>query len=130
MIPVTDTLLVYEKELKHSKAIPLKTTGIRIIKMEPFDSTHYLIINNAWKIKLLNTLKESANGADDPPRQRRFNLLVLHQPGGIAVQLIKHFMQRIKGIVANEARQPDRSEERRVGKECSEPCRSRWSPYH
>ena len=26
---------------------------------------------------------------------------------------------------------PDaRSEERRVGKECSEPCRSRWSPYH
>ena len=23
-----------------------------------------------------------------------------------------------------------RSEERRVGKECSSPCRSRWSPYH
>ena len=23
-----------------------------------------------------------------------------------------------------------RSEARRVGKECSEPCRSRWSPYH
>src|SRR5881397_4187674 len=23
-----------------------------------------------------------------------------------------------------------RSEERRVGKECIEPCRSRWSPYH
>ena len=26
--------------------------------------------------------------------------------------------------------QPSRSEERRVGKECIEPCRSRWSPYH
>ena len=25
---------------------------------------------------------------------------------------------------------PVRSEERRVGKECSLPCRSRWSPYH
>ena len=23
-----------------------------------------------------------------------------------------------------------RSEERRVGKECNLPCRSRWSPYH
>ena len=23
-----------------------------------------------------------------------------------------------------------RSEERRVGKECCTPCRSRWSPYH
>src|SRR3546814_16160949 len=25
---------------------------------------------------------------------------------------------------------PRRSEERRVGKECVSPCRSRWSPYH
>ena len=24
----------------------------------------------------------------------------------------------------------NRSEERRVGKECTEQCRSRWSPYH
>lgn len=24
----------------------------------------------------------------------------------------------------------DRSEERRVGKECCNECRSRWSPYH
>ena len=24
----------------------------------------------------------------------------------------------------------ERSEERRVGKECYQPCRSRWSPYH
>ena len=28
------------------------------------------------------------------------------------------------------AARADRSEERRVGKECSLPCRSRWSPYH
>src|SRR3546814_18949402 len=26
--------------------------------------------------------------------------------------------------------QDDRSEERRVGKECVSTCRSRWSPYH
>ena len=30
----------------------------------------------------------------------------------------------------NYPRTYSRSEERRVGKECSEPCRSRWSPYH
>ena len=29
-----------------------------------------------------------------------------------------------------EGDEPQRSEERRVGKECIEPCRSRWSPYH
>ena len=42
--------------------------------------------------------------------------------------------------VALDVRRPDavaaafdeaeRSEERRVGKECEVPCRSRWSPYH
>src|SRR3546814_14551568 len=26
--------------------------------------------------------------------------------------------------------EPDRSDERRVGKECVSTCRSRWSPYH
>ena len=31
---------------------------------------------------------------------------------------------------ALEALRVDRSEERRVGKECSLLCRSRWSPYH
>ena len=30
-------------------------------------------------------------------------------------------------VMAIDAR---RSEERRVGKECVQPCRSRWSPYH
>ena len=29
-----------------------------------------------------------------------------------------------------ETRRELRSEERRVGKECSLLCRSRWSPYH
>ena len=33
----------------------------------------------------------------------------------------------VKAIRAADGR---RSEERRVGKECSLPCRSRWSPYH
>ena len=31
---------------------------------------------------------------------------------------------------ADYAARKRRSEERRVGKECSSPCRSRWSPYH
>ena len=32
--------------------------------------------------------------------------------------------------VSLEPRADGRSEERRVGKECVQPCRSRWSPYH
>ena len=34
------------------------------------------------------------------------------------------------GLRACEIAGLGRSEERRVGKECSLPCRSRWSPYH
>ena len=35
-----------------------------------------------------------------------------------------------KHSVNVRGRNPNRSEERRVGKECVSECRSRWSPYH
>ena len=38
-------------------------------------------------------------------------------------------MQRIEELQL-KGNLGDRSEERRVGKECVQPCRSRWSPYH
>src|SRR3546814_14282061 len=39
--------------------------------------------------------------------------------------------QRLQNrIAAARRRRADRSEERRVGKECVSTCRSRWSPYH
>ena len=34
------------------------------------------------------------------------------------------------GRIGGSAMDAIRSEERRVGKECVQPCRSRWSPYH
>ena len=42
----------------------------------------------------------------------------------IAVEFVRRFAS------TNINKVMTRSEERRVGKECSEPCRSRWSPYH
>src|SRR3546814_20477801 len=38
----------------------------------------------------------------------------------------------VRTAVARDLKQvyQDRSEERRVGKECVSTCRSRWSPYH
>ena len=46
----------------------------------------------------------------------------------LGVEVIEegHDFQEAVGIADEVAR----SEERRVGKECSLPCRSRWSPYH
>src|SRR3546814_17525749 len=48
----------------------------------------------------------------------------------------RHEVLRVAGERRAEYRavglllQPDRSEERRVGKGCVSTCRSRWSPYH
>src|SRR5216117_2756882 len=39
------------------------------------------------------------------------------------------FFQSVN-ITTRRAGEDDRSEERRVGKECPSLCRSRWSPYH
>src|SRR3546814_16698299 len=36
----------------------------------------------------------------------------------------------MKRVVLHDLHGNGRSEERRVGKECVSPCRSRWSPYH
>src|SRR3546814_15359275 len=51
-----------------------------------------------------------------------------------ATHRIDHIMPLHHSLAADHSersRQPeDRSEERRVGKECVSTCRSRWSPYH
>src|SRR3546814_12200507 len=42
-------------------------------------------------------------------------------------------LEALEGAEINEAKKilaNERSEERRVGKECVSTCRSRWSPYH
>ena len=44
-----------------------------------------------------------------------------------------HFLGLIRAAVGDatgKERRVQRSEERRVGKECVSLCRSRWSPYH
>src|SRR3546814_15663339 len=54
-------------------------------------------------------------------------------PGTLAVLLLNR-SERFGGgkpVIGKLLRiEPDRSEERRVGKECVSTCRSRWSPYH
>src|SRR3546814_7826105 len=62
------------------------------------------------------------------------------QPLANEYRLARHgrHQQRVHGPVARlHAERPmhaqqaaERSEERRVGKECVSTCRSRWSPYH
>ena len=67
-------------------------------------------------LRMNEAASEIADSMADQPdllRVRTFRL-----PGGARV------------IDAGVEAEGGRSEERRVGKECFVPCRSRWSPYH
>ena len=59
---------------------------------------------------------------------------VPEQYGGAAMGYLAHMiaMEEISRASASVGLSygAHRSEERRVGKECIPPCRSRWSPYH
>ena len=55
--------------------------------------------------------------------------------GGVADMPVTREFPRLESSALDDALNTfayelDRSEERRVGKECEVPCRSRWSPYH
>src|SRR3546814_21049674 len=65
------------------------------------------------------------------------NLLLLAEPNARRIDLrLNNGVQASRdGFVSATTGQvvggsDSRSEERRVGKECVSPCRSRWSPYH
>ena len=56
------------------------------------------------------------------------------QSGLEVSEIFPHLSQHVDEIAflrsIRDARDQERSEERRVGKECRPLCRSRWSPYH
>src|SRR3546814_9902968 len=58
--------------------------------------------------------------------------LLLREREVSPVELLQHLLDRCDSLndALNAIVTFDRSEERRVGKECVSTCRSRWSPYH
>ena len=83
-------------------------------------------------VAALFALAVPAAAQDWPVKTVRF--IVPFGPGStpdLIARMIGEKLQQTQGqtvIVENKA--GARSEERRVGKECTEQCRSRWSPYH
>src|SRR3546814_21020096 len=47
-----------------------------------------------------------------------------------ALRMIDDQVARMLDFMGKQGLLDNRSEERRVGKECVSTCRSRWSPYH
>ena len=63
----------------------------------------------------------------DPARPAdRIFILTCQRAGLLRVQQVADFLNKTPNQIQHMRRKAERSEERRVGKE----CRSRWSPYH
>ena len=62
-----------------------------------------------------------------------YEVLVAARESGVKVPEPVAYLGDVEGreaFATERVRGETRSEERRVGKECFVPCRSRWSPYH
>src|SRR3546814_1646580 len=72
----------------------------------------------------------SGVGAHDDALQL-LDIAVAREPRHAASHYFRGTMQMFRGNADEAEREfEQRSEERRVGKECVSTCRSRWSPYH
>ena len=70
------------------------------------------------EVKVLQPISQSWALKLPPPIQLTQSLQVINQKVAVS------------GVTGQVTLVDDRSEERRVGKECVNTCRSRWSPYH
>lgn len=52
--PVRDSLLIYDRQLQESRAVPMGDGAEYILQMTEYDSRYYLILNEYWKLKLLD----------------------------------------------------------------------------
>src|SRR3546814_14026814 len=90
--------------------------------------TRYALVTGVQTCALPICVEGDGQGVDELGK-RRVDSLVL----GPERQLLRQHVVGRGVDGEGHGRQPgeaNRSEERRVGKECVSTCRSRWSPYH
>ena len=97
----------------------------------PFDEVEVWMPHHTWPVYRdqlsQGALAQRSNGLVGPLARMR---------PGVRLEAARAELAAIAARLAAEYPEggtipvPVRSEERRVGKECSSPCRSRWSPYH
>src|SRR3546814_11152986 len=81
-------------------------------------------------LSLQHMLLDEAAGKGDQPAVGIFAILDPRDHAGQRLCGLRGGDDLFVGVVPDRGVGGERSEERRVGKECVSTCRSRWSPYH
>src|SRR3546814_15875714 len=94
-------------------------------------AAHHIFIGSVWhfqhlkeKAQIGRRIEETVAAQSRQVKGQRF--FIAQRPVGSAKSIIFRGGQAADFWIM----MVDRSEERRVGKECVSTCRSRWSPYH
>ena len=106
---------VDEAEAQYSSGVPVQDGRLRVLVADD------QVVAVRGAVLYLGALDLDVCGTIDDPRRLLRTYDELHPD----VVVIEPAMGPKGAAFAHI-----RSEERRVGKECVQPCRSRWSPYH
>ena len=93
-------------------------------------SSMNLKVNGTNRMMSGDMFRVIVSGTCTPPVPSDAALLTVNTAPEITVQPVASTICETQNTSFTVLAQGTRSEERRVGKECSLPCRSRWSPYH
>ena len=115
--------------------IAKRNASIKVVGVDLSKNMLAIAESKIKKEKLLNIelfLMDAANlSFEDECFDKVLLSLVLHEMDeGIAARIMKEAIRVLKPDGEIVITEWERSEERRVGKECTSWCRSRWSPYH
>ncbi|WP_333615452.1 ATP-binding protein [Bacteroides pyogenes] len=76
IIPTTDTLLTYSKDLSLTKTLPLKSSGTYIFELLRYDTRHYLALTSRWELKIIDKYTGELTSA---PFSESTNVYCLYQ---------------------------------------------------
>src|SRR3546814_14720003 len=95
------------------------SADIRIILFIVMKKTLLLVDGSSYLYRAYHAMPDLRNAKGEPT-------------GALygVISMLRRLLQDYKADYAACVFDARRSEERRVGKECVSPCRSRWSPYH
>src|SRR3546814_11635698 len=94
------------------------------------DRIHQIALDHKPGVSTVGLVKVSPNSRNTIPGTVFFSVDLRHPQDEVVLKMKVALEAACAEVCGDLGLAYERSEERRVGKECVSPCRSRWSLYH